>query len=130
VKIAKKLMKKAKRSGEDVWKVILDWRNTPTKNMSSSTVQRLVSRRTRTLLPTASQLLKPKVEEGVQEKIKLRIQKAKRYYDRGSASLPELQVEEKVRVKPSVVKTDGRCELGACGQKCELCSYIVDVGGK
>ena len=52
----------------DVWKAILDWRNTPTENMSSSPVQSLMSRRTRTLLPTASQLLKPKVEEGVRSR--------------------------------------------------------------
>ncbi|KAL9964864.1 hypothetical protein ACROYT_G028566 [Oculina patagonica] len=66
----KKIMKKAKRSGQDVWKAILDWQNTPTENMGSSPAQRLMSRCTRTLLPTTNQLLRPQVEEGVAEKIK------------------------------------------------------------
>ena len=33
VKIAKKLVKKSKRSNTDIWKAILDWRNTPTEGM-------------------------------------------------------------------------------------------------
>ena len=77
VKIAKKVMKKAKRSGQDIWKAILDWRNTPTENMKSSPAQRLMSRRTRTLLPTANQLLMPKVVDNVPDKLAQRRQKAK-----------------------------------------------------
>ncbi|CAB3984511.1 retrovirus-related Pol poly from transposon isoform X1, partial [Paramuricea clavata] len=33
VTIAKNVIKKAKRSGYDVWKAIFDWRSTPTENM-------------------------------------------------------------------------------------------------
>ena len=129
VKIVKNLLKKAKRSGQDVWKAVLDWRNTPTENMKSSPVQRLMSRRTRTLLPTVSQLLKPKVE-GVQEKIKLKRQKSKQYYDKGAVSLPELRVGEKVRVQPTVVKKDRRWEFGTCVRKSDPRSYVVRVGDK
>ena len=70
-------MKKAKRSGQDIWKAILDRRNTPTKNMKSSPAQRLMSRRMRTLLPTANQLLMPKVVDNVPDKLAQRRQKAK-----------------------------------------------------
>ena len=31
VKIAKNITKKAKKSGHDIWKGILDWRNAPTE---------------------------------------------------------------------------------------------------
>ena len=96
VKIAKKVIKKAKRCGQDVWKAILDWRNTPTENMKSSPAQRLMSRRTHTLLPTVNQLLMPKVVDNVPDKLAQRRQKAKYYYDRGSKKLPELQIPETV----------------------------------
>ena len=87
VKIAKKVIKKAKRCGQDVWKAILDWRNTPTENMKSSPAQRLMSRRTHTLLPTVNQLLMPKVVDNVPDKLAQRRQKAKYYYDRGSREI-------------------------------------------
>ena len=130
VKIAKKVMKKAKRSGQDVWKAILDWRNTPTENMKSSPAQRLMSRRTCTLLPTANQLLMPKVVDNVPDKLAQRRQKAKYYYDRGSKKLPELQIGETVRIKPSPLQRDKRLELGTCLEQVAPHSYIVDVGGR
>ena len=128
IKIAKKVMKKAKRSGQDIWKAILDWRNTPTENMKSS--QRLMSRRTRTLLPTANQLLMPKVVDNVPDKLAQRRQKAKYYYDRGSKKLPELQIGETVRIKPSPSQRDKRWQLGTCLEQVAPRSYIVDVGGR
>ena len=96
VKIAKKLLKKTKRDGQDMWKAILDWRNTPSEGMESSPVQRLMSCRTRTSLPTATELLAPQVIEGVPEKIKLKLKKAKLYHDRKTKELPELKVGERV----------------------------------
>ena len=65
VKIAKGLVKKAIKSNMDIWKAILDWRNTPTEGMDSSPTQRLMSRRTRHTLPISDELLKPKVVENV-----------------------------------------------------------------
>ena len=52
VKSAKRLMKRAKRSKQDVYLSILDFRNTPSGGMSSSPAQRLMSQRTKTRLPT------------------------------------------------------------------------------
>ena len=43
-------MKKAKMSGQDPYLSILDHRNTPTQGLNASPAQRLLSRRTRTLL--------------------------------------------------------------------------------
>ena len=59
VKTAKKRIKKANKDGRDPWLAILDHRNTPSEGMKSSPAQRLMSRRTRTLLPTSEKLLKP-----------------------------------------------------------------------
>ena len=65
VKAVKRLVRKAEMAGTDPWLAILDHRNTPTEGMTSSPVQRLMSRRTRTLLPAKDNQLKPKVVRNV-----------------------------------------------------------------
>ena len=50
-------MKKAKDSLSDPYLALLDFRNTPTQGMKQSPVQRLMNRRSQTLLP--DKLLKP-----------------------------------------------------------------------
>lgn len=47
VKIMKSIISKANKQGTDVWKAILEWRNSPTPSQGSSPVQRRMSRRTR-----------------------------------------------------------------------------------
>lgn len=42
---------------------LLDYQNTPTQGIESSPGQRLMSRRTKTLLPTTAKLLEPRVVE-------------------------------------------------------------------
>ena len=100
IKTAKNIMKKAKQAGTDVYLSLLDWRNTPTEGMSSSPAQRMFGRRTRTLLPTSSSLLKPKVQEDVKEKLIKEKSKQTKYYNRTSKELPPLQSGEIVRVAP------------------------------
>ena len=56
VNISKNIIKKAKKSGHDIWKAVLDWRNTPTESMNSRPVQRFMSRRTRTHISTPHRL--------------------------------------------------------------------------
>ena len=126
VKVAKKLFKKAYRDNKDPWLALLDQRNTPTQGVNSSPAQRLMSRRTRTLLPVSSNLLYPKVEEGVTEKLKIKRQKAKSYHDRGAKLLPELEVGQEVRVAGQRSKT---WEAGTCVQKLSDRSYMVEVNG-
>ena len=69
VKIAKNVVKKAKRGNKDLQMSLLEWRNTPDSN-GLSPVQKLMSRRTRTTIPTTEALLKPGVNDGVYENIK------------------------------------------------------------
>ena len=57
-----------------------------------------MSRRTRTLLLTATNLLYPKVPESVTEKLKLKRRKAKWYHDRSSRTLPEIEIGQDIRV--------------------------------
>uniref|UniRef100_A0A8C6ULU0 Gypsy retrotransposon integrase-like protein 1 n=1 Tax=Neogobius melanostomus TaxID=47308 RepID=A0A8C6ULU0_9GOBI len=100
VKIAKNLLRKAARDGNDPWKAVLHWRNTPTENMDSSPAQRLMSRRLKTSIPVTNKLLEPVVVTGVTEKLQYRRQLAKSFYDRSARVLPELEVGETVRMKP------------------------------
>jgi len=126
VKVAKKIFKKAHRDNKDLWLALLDKRNTPTQDVNSSPVQRLMSRRTRTLLPVSANLLYPRVEEGVKEKLKAKKQRAKGYYDRSAKVLPELEIGQEVRV---VGQRNKIWEAGTCVQKLSDRSYLVEVNG-
>ena len=82
IKVVKGLFKKALKDNKDPWLSLLDYRNTPTAGMQSSPVKRLMPRRTKTLVPIATNLLHPEVPEGVMDKIHQKRQRAKSYHDR------------------------------------------------
>jgi transposase InsO family protein len=128
VKIAKSLVKKANHSGQDIWRCILDWRNTPIEGIGWSAVQRLMSRRTRTTLPIAEDLLRPTVPGDVVEKIKTKRRKAKMYHDRHARPLPELQHGQPVYVKSR--NNPEQWIPGQCVQQLSPRSYMVDMNGK
>ena len=100
VKTVKRLIKKANEDNTDPWLAILDHRNTPTEGMNSSPAQRLLSRRTRTLLPTSEKLLKPQLAEGVLEEKKKIKSKQALYYNRNARDLPSLKKGDTVRIQP------------------------------
>ncbi|XP_041461547.1 uncharacterized protein K02A2.6-like [Lytechinus variegatus] len=99
VKIAKTLLKKAAKQGEDIQLALLDWRNTPADS-GASPAQKMMARRTNTLLPTPEALLKPQVIGGVSQHISHKKQRAKKYYDQTAAPLPELEIGQPVRIQP------------------------------
>ncbi|XP_015765666.1 PREDICTED: uncharacterized protein LOC107344507 [Acropora digitifera] len=69
VKTAKRLVKRALLAQEDAYLSLLDLRNTPTQGMTTSPAERMLNRRTKTLLPTSQKLLQPKLNHSVpQEK--------------------------------------------------------------
>ena len=89
-------MRKAHEDGRDPWLALLHHRNTPTERMSSSPAQRLMSCRTRTLLPARETLLKPKLAESVQEERN----KIKRKQAIEMQKIDHPWREETVRLKP------------------------------
>ena len=56
VRTVKQLLKEAERDGKDPLLALLDYGNNHTEGLGTSLSQRLMSRRTRTLLPTAASL--------------------------------------------------------------------------
>ena len=102
VKTAKKIMRKCKESGQDVYLAILAHRNTPSQGIDASPAQRLLDRRTRTLVPTASKLLEPKSKDLVAERKKLMHNKERQSYhhDKRAKDLPPLEEGDTVRMKP------------------------------
>lgn len=102
VKTAKRLLRKAKDSGSDQYMALLDYRNTPTQGVGSSPVQRLMNRRTKTLLPTTESLLKPRSvdTDAERSKLKSRQKKQKSYFDKTAKDLKPLNEGDVVRMKP------------------------------
>ena len=129
VKIVKSLCKRAKLDGTDAWMAILHWRNTPTEGLDSSPAQRLMSRRLKTSLPVADSLLQPHVVIGVTEKLRWKRRVVKSTYDRSARDLPELNVGDRIRMKPLPGDRTGRWPVGQCIQKVAPRSFVVDVNG-
>ena len=97
--------------------------------MDSSPAQRLLSRRLKTTIPVANKLLEPCVVVGVTDKLRHRKLLAKCFYDRTTRDLPELEVGERIRMKPLPGDHTGLWRLGTCLQRVAPRSYLVDVGG-
>ncbi len=102
VKTAKRLLRKAKTSGRDPYLALLAHRNTPTEAMGSSPAQRMLGRRTKTLLPTTAELLRPQTTniESTKERKKIAQAKQAHYYNRHAKDLEALEEGDIVRMRP------------------------------
>ena len=127
VKIVKQLFKKAERDRQDPWLALLDYRNTPTEGVGASPAQRLMSRRTRTLLPTAASLLRLTVNHSSVDSLQLKRQKVKFNHDKHVRLLPELEIGQEVRVTP--LRKNQTWEQGICTEKLSDRSCVVQSGG-
>ena len=94
-------MKKAKKNSSDAYLALLDYRNTPTQGLDTNPAQRLMSRRTKTLLPTTKNLLVPEVTMGQHQKILANKQRQAKYYNKAAHDLPALISGDVVRVNLS-----------------------------
>ena len=108
--------------------MLLAHRNTPQEGFGTSPAQCLFSRRTKTNLPTSSNLLKPSVAEDTLEKDKLRKSRQK-FYDRTANDLPDLQKDDVVWMQPFRLneKTLRKAKvLKPLGRR----SYVVESNGQ
>ena len=119
VKTAKRLLRKALQADTDPYLAILDYRNTPTQGIGSGPAQRLMSRRTKTLLPTTNQLLQPQARKQAEEQAKLieRQQKQKWYYDRTMTD----------NSGPRITTTKYSCDVQSASKPCNArCRHPTD----
>lgn len=100
VRTFKRLFSKCRAAGISEFQALLDWRNTPSVGMDTSSAQRFFGRRCKTLLPSTEALLKPRFSL-IADARKLRAQKEKQrqFYNRGKRSLAPLKPGEAVRVR-------------------------------
>ncbi|UYV67655.1 hypothetical protein LAZ67_5001500 [Cordylochernes scorpioides] len=124
VKYAKMLVKKAKHEQEDLWVAILEWRNTPLKDLGFSPNQALISRRTQTLIPIHKNLVKPEVQLNVYEKIEKRKTEMKNLYDKQARDLTKLNPGQSISVK---LKEKDKWRMGKCISAQDPRSYIVEA---
>ena len=101
VQTIKNLLRKAQVEKSDFHLALLDFRNSPTNDNVGSPAQRLMGRRTKTLLPTAKKLLLPKTiaPTAVSADRHLQQERQKRSYNRSSTLLSPLEVGDQVRYK-------------------------------
>ena len=117
IKTAKNLLKKSKEAGTDLYL------NTPSESLGSSPSQRMFGRRTRTLIPTTSELRKTKIVENVRGKLLKRKQLQAKHYNISAKELPHLSKGEIVRVKPT--DRSGRWFKARVEQQVDVRSFEV-----
>ena len=102
VKTCKQIMRKSKDACSDPYLAILDHRNTPSQGFLSSPAQRLMSRRTKTLLPTASVLLRPEVVDARHTERDMRRSQNQQatYYNKRASDRQILEECDTVRLQP------------------------------
>lgn len=84
VQISKNLLKKCKDSGAELWQALLEYRNTPLKEINASPVELLMSRKTRTLIPANRNVFLPMIVPNISNNIQFSKNRQKYYYDRNS----------------------------------------------
>lgn len=99
VQIAKNIIKKSDNE-EQVLVSLMEYRNTPLRDINLSPAQLLMNRRLRTKLPISYSLLKPKLNVLVHEKLVEKSLKNKRFYDqKGVRTRDDLNTGDKVLIQ-------------------------------
>lgn len=103
VQTSKNILKKCKDDNIDLEIGLMDYRNLPIYNLGLSPAQILYSRRMRTKLPIHDNLLKPKLQHNVKEKLCDIRSKVKKYYDCTSRQRNEFYNEQNVAIRSDKV---------------------------
>ena len=127
VKMVKNLFRKAREDNRDPYLAILDHRNTPSQGMLSP-AQRLMSRRTKTLLPTTADLLRPQPPKELKHVTSQRQMAQKQQFNKRVKALKPLEVGDVVRVKP-YVKTSREWKKATVLERLDTRSYNVNLQG-
>jgi len=126
VKAAKQLLKKAKKGKADAYLALLALRNTPTQGLDTSPAQRLTSHRTKTLLPTTANLLRPQVTEDQHQKLLCNKELQAKYYNRGAWALAMLNPGDMLRMYHRSKKTKDQ-ELLKASLRSQVSTWSYEV---
>lgn len=124
VQTVKNLLRKADESGGDIYTSLMNYRASPIDGIGLSPSQLLMNRQLRTKLPITADLLNSKAVESCKPQLIARQEKQKYYYDRHSATLPNVNKGEIVRVQ----KDSKQWEPAIVDQKLADRSYVVRTG--
>lgn len=125
VKTAKRILTKSKDAHSDPYIAFLDHRNTPSQGLATSPAQRLMSRRTRTLLPTTSSLLEPSVVNE-RQRMKERVLKQAENYNKSAKDLAPLKDGDTVRMQP-LVQGRKNWERAIVRRRFDERSYLIET---
>ena len=130
VKVAKRMLRKTAKSGEDQYLALLNIRNAQTQGVDRSPSQRLMGRRTRTLLQAARSLLEPRnpLNPHEMEQLQLNQKRQAKYYNRTAHDLPTLREGNTVRMKPFVLGQH-TWKKAAVTRRLDERSYEVQASG-
>lgn len=84
VQTAKSILKKCCDDGCEIWIALLEYRNTPFKNVNVSPVELLMNRKTRSLIPAKDTLYVPQAIPNMKANIERNNATSKTYYDRSA----------------------------------------------
>jgi hypothetical protein len=101
VSVVKNMLLKCHKTGSDPYLALLMLRNTPPDGVTGSPAQRLMARRTRTILPTAKERLEPEVRPPAEVSQRLHETRhgAKKHFDKKTIPLPPLTQGDTIRVR-------------------------------
>ena len=128
VKMAKNLFRKVREDKADPYLAMLIHRNTPAKGLLSP-AQKLMSRRTETLLPTREDLLKPELPKNQKKLVKRDSRRQERSFNHQVKPLQPLHPGDVMRMKPH---TNGQKEWkkAIVWRRLDEWSYHVKVAGE
>lgn len=101
IKSAKAVIKKSRKAKTDPYLALLEYRNTPSQGMDNSSVVQLMSRQTRTQVPTLPRLLRPVVDHNVHDKLLINKEHQASNYHKGAKDTEELKSGDTVHLIPS-----------------------------
>lgn len=104
VGIGKNIVKKSLESGSDVEIALLQYRNSPLKFVGYSPSQLLMGRICKTKIPISADLLKPKLCENVQQKLKDKHEMYQKQYNKTARDLKPLKKQNVVTMYNHVQK--------------------------
>ena len=99
IQTIKNLLRKAFEDGNEPYIALLEYRNIAFSGLKESPAQLLMSRMLKSKLPTSSSLLKLRVVEKAQEKLRERSDRQKVYYYRNAKPLPQIKEDDTVRIR-------------------------------